>query len=67
MKSWHKRQDNVARIVNWKLCGRYNLKRSEKWYEHAQESIVKNEEMKILVDVMIQCDRKIKTRKPELL
>ena len=39
------------------MCGKYNLKRSEKWYEHAPEGVVENEEMKILRVVMIQCDR----------
>ena len=34
-KEYKRRHDNVARIVHWKLCGKYNLKRSEKWYEHA--------------------------------
>ena len=66
MKSWQKeykrRHDNVARIVHWKLCGKYNLKRSEKWYEHAPEDVVENEEVKILWDV-IQCDREIKAKK----
>ena len=29
-KEYKRRHDNVARIVHWKLCGKYNLKRSEK-------------------------------------
>ena len=33
-----------------------NLKRSEKWYEHAPKGVVENE-VKILWDVMNQCDR----------
>ena len=60
-----RRDDNVARIVHWKLCGKYNLIRSEKWYQHAPE-VVENEEVKILWDVMIQCDRQIKGRKPDI-
>ena len=34
-KEYKRRHDNVARIVHWKLCGQYNLKRSEKCNEHA--------------------------------
>ena len=49
------------------MCGKYNLKRSEKWYEHAPEGVVENEEVKILCDVMIQCDREIKVRKPDIV
>ena len=63
----HKKRHNIARIVHWKLCGKYNLKRSEKWYEHAPEGVVENEEVKILWDVMIQCDREIKARKPDIV
>ena len=66
-KEYKRRHDNVARIVHWKLCGKYNLKRSEKWYEHAPEGVVENEEVKILWDVMIQCDREIKARKPHIV
>ena len=29
----HKRShDNVARMIPWKLCGKFSLKKSEKWY-----------------------------------
>ena len=66
-KEYMKRQDNVARIVHWKLFGRYNLKRSEKCYEHAPEGVVENEDVKILWDVMIQCDREIKARKLDIV
>ena len=55
-KECKRRHDKVARINHWKLHGQYNLKRSGKWYEHALEGVVKNEEVKILWDVMIQCD-----------
>ena len=63
MITWHKR----SRIVQWKLCGKYNLKRSQKWYEHAPECVAENEEVKILWNVMIQCDRQIKARKPDIV
>ena len=39
------------------MCGKYNLKSGKKWYEHAPEGAVENEEVKILWDVMIQCDK----------
>ena len=55
----YKRRHDVSRIVHWKLRGKYNLKRSKKWYEHAPEGVVENEEAKILSDVMIQCDKEL--------
>ena len=66
-KEYKRRHDNVARIVHWKLCDKYNPKRSEKWYEHAPEGLVENEEVKILWDVVIQCNREIKARKPDIV
>ena len=32
------------------------MKRSDKWYEHTAEGVVENEEVKVLWDVMIQCE-----------
>ena len=66
-KEYKRRHNNIARVVNLKLCWKCNLKRSEKWYEHAPEGIVENEEVKILWDVMIQYDREIKARKPVIV
>ena len=65
-KEYKRRHDNVARIVHWKLCGKYNLKRSEKWYEHAPKGVVENEEVKNLWDVVIQCVREIRARKQDI-
>ena len=39
-KEYKRRHDNVARIVHWNLCGKYNLKRKEKWYEHTPGGVV---------------------------
>ena len=66
-KQYKRRCNNVARTVHWKLCGKYNLKKSEKWYEDAPEGVVENEEVKILQDVIIHCDREIKPRKPDIV
>ena len=62
----YKRRHDVARIVHWKLCGKFNLRRSEKWYEHVPEGVVENKEVKILY-VMIQCDIEIKARQPNIV
>ena len=49
------------------MCQKYNLKRTEKLYEHAPEGDAENEEMKILRNVMIQCGREIKATKPYIV
>ena len=66
-REYKRRHDNVARIVHWKLCGVFNLKRSEKWYEHKPEGVVETNEVKILWDVVIQCDRHIDARRPDIV
>ena len=52
-KEYKRRHDYVVRIAHLKLCGKYKLKRSEKWYEHAPKGDVENKEVKILLYVMI--------------
>ena len=66
-KEHKRRHNNVARTVHWKLCGKYNLKRRGKWYEHVPKGVVGNEEVKILWDAMIQRDRGVKARKPDIV
>ena len=66
-KEYKRRHNNIARIVHWKLCGIYNVKESEKWYEYVPEGVGENEEVKILWDGMIQCERQIKARKLDIV
>ena len=66
-REYKRRDNNVAKKVHWKLCGKYNLKRKETLYEHATEGVVENEEVRILWDVMVQCDKEIKARKPDIV
>ncbi|XP_063595812.1 uncharacterized protein LOC134772704 [Penaeus indicus] len=66
-KEYKRRHDNVARIVHWHLCKKYNLERTEKWYEHAPEGVVENDEVKLLWDVNIQCDHLIEARRPDIV
>ena len=64
---YKRRHDNIARLVHWKLCCKYGIDRSEKWYEHQPERVVENESFKILWDMSIQCDHIIATRKPDIV
>ena len=66
-KEYKRRHDNVARKVHWDICKKNGLEHSEKWYEHAAEGAVENEEIKILWDINIQCDNLIEARRPDLI
>ena len=48
-------------------CKKNGLEHSEKWYEHAPEGAVENEEIKVLWDINIQCDNLIEARRPDLI
>ena len=62
-REYKRRHDNVARYVYWRFCEKYKLHRTYKWYDHKPEGVVENIEYKMLWDAMIQCNKKIKTRK----
>ena len=62
-KEYKRRQDNVAKKVNWDICKKNRL---EKSYEHAPEGAVENEEIKVLWDIYMQCDNLIEARRPDL-
>ena len=63
-REYKRRHDNVARIFHWTLCGKYDLERGANWYEHSPQGIVESDNVKMLRDFMIQCDRYIICRKP---
>ena len=72
MKNWLKkerkrRRGNVAKKVHWDICKKNGLEHSEKWFEHAPEGAVENEEIKVLRDINIQCDNLIEARRPDLI
>ena len=66
-KEYKRRDDNVAKKGHWGICKKNGLKHSEKWYEHAPEGAVENEEIKALWDINIQCDNLIEARRPDLI
>ena len=49
------------------LCCKYDLSKSEKWYNHQPDGVVENERCKILWDMNIQCDHVIKARRPDIV
>ena len=61
------RYDNVARYIHWQLCGKCGLDRASSWYEQKPEGMVESKNFKILWDFTVQCDRKIKARRPDIV
>ena len=66
-KEYKRRHASVAKKVHWDICKKNMLEHSEKWYKHAPEGAVENEEIKVLWDINIQCDNLIEARLPDLI
>ena len=66
-KEYKRRHDNVARIIHWKICHKYNIRKSEKWYEHQPSPVTETEDIKLLWDFNIQCDNIIQERRPDIV
>ena len=66
-KEYKRRHDNVTKKLHWDIYKKNGLEPSEKWYEHAPEGAVENEEIKVLRDINIQCDNLIEARRPDLI
>ena len=66
-KEYKRRHDKVCLNLHWILCKKYGLDVEEKWYQHKPEAVMQNEFVKILWDFMIQCDRVIEHRKPDIV
>ena len=66
-KEYKRRHDNLGKIVHWKLARKYHFEAGDKWYEHEPESVLENEDYRILWDFSIQTDHVIKVRRPDLV
>ena len=49
----------MGKIVHLKLARKCNFEVGDKWYEHEPESVLENEDYKILWDFSIQTDHVI--------
>ena len=66
-REYKRRHDNLGKIVHWKLARKCNFEAGDKWYEHEPESVLENEDYKILWDFSIQTDHVIEPRRPDLV
>ena len=58
-KEYKRRHDNLGKIVHWNLARKCNFEAGDKLYEHEPESVLENEDYKILWDFSIQTDHVI--------
>ena len=52
----------------WQLvCGKCGFSRVDKWFENQPETVIENNDYKLLWDYNIQTDHKISARRPDLV
>ena len=66
-KEYKRRHDNVARQVHWEICKKYNLPRTEKWYNHKPDGVITHEDIKLLWDLNINSDYEIGHKRPGIV
>ena len=66
-KEYKRRRDNLGKKVHWRLVGKCNFEARDKWYELEPESVLENEDYKIMWDFSIQTDHLIEARRPDLV
>ena len=65
-KNYQRRHDNLGKIVHQELARQCNFEVGNKWYEHEPQSLLENEDYKILWNFSIQTDHFIEARRPDL-
>ena len=53
------RHDKTAAYIHWKVCQSYNIKTSEKWYDHTPEMVTESGDATILWNMQIHTDCEI--------
>ena len=66
-REYKRRHDKLGKIVHWRLAWKCSFEAGNKWYEHELESVLENEDYKILWDFSIQTDHVIEARRPDLV
>ena len=61
------RHNRTAAYIHWKICKHYNIKATDKYYDHEPKPITENNEATILCDMSIQTDREIKANRPDII
>ena len=53
--------------VRWQFCEKLGFNRARFWYENEPESVVENNNFKILWNFIMQCDHMAETRRPDIV
>lgn len=62
-----KRHNKVAGHIHWKLCKKFEIETTEKWYEHQPQNVTENPMVKLLWDTGVNTDRTINANRPDII
>ena len=65
-KEYKRRHDNIRKCIHWKLCMKYNINSKVSWHDHSTKGVVESNNIKILWDCVIQSDKEIEARRPDI-
>ena len=57
----------MARAIHWDLSGKCGFGRNERWYDRVPESVLENDDYKLLWDFSVRTDHAIWARRPDLM
>ena len=57
----------MARTIHWDLSGKCGFERNERWYDHVPESVLENDDYKLLRDYSVRTDHENGARRPDLM
>ena len=57
----------MARAIHWDLSGKCGFERKKRWYDHVSESVLENEDYKLLWDFIVRTDHEIGARRLDLV
>ena len=66
-KEYLRHCNNVCQYIHLRLCKKLDLETTKNWYEHKPKGFVESGTVKLLWDFVIQCDREVIARKPDIV
>ena len=57
----------MARAIHWDLSGKCGCHRNDKWYNYVPESVLENDNYKLLWDFSIRTAHNIEARRPDIV
>ena len=66
-REYKAKHDWVGKMIIWKMCKKFQLDHTNKWYMHNQAPVLENATHKLLWDFNIQTDHLIPAWRPDLI